>query len=160
MAFQLEKVTIELNPESGQGLWERLRKRLPGGARRIGESGLTDLLLLLPDMAVLLGRLLRDDRVPRVAKAIALAGLAYLVSPVDFLPGFLWGPIGMIDDLVIAALSLSAILNHTHPDVVRSHWPGQGDVLVVIHRVTGWVEESVVGQNLARLVGLWPVRNR
>ncbi|MAI27576.1 MAG: hypothetical protein CMN75_16250 [Spirochaeta sp.] len=160
MELQSEKVTIELNPEAGEGLWERVRRCLPGGAPAVGASGLTDLLLLLPDMAVLLGRLLRDERVPPVGKGIALAGLAYLVSPVDFLPGFLFGPIGMIDDLVIAALSLSAILNHTHPDVVRSHWPGQGDVLGVIHRVTGWVEESVVGQNLARLVGLWPLQGR
>jgi uncharacterized membrane protein YkvA (DUF1232 family) len=107
-------------------------------------------------MGVLLGRLLRDDRVPAVAKVIGLAGLAYLVSPLDFLPGLLFGPVGMIDDLVVVALSLSAILNHTHPDVVRSHWPGQGDVLLVIQRVTGWVEESVVGRNFARLIGLWP----
>ena len=158
MELQSEKVTIELNPEAGEGLWERVRKRLPGVAPAVGASGLTDLLLLMPDLAVLLGRLLRDERVPPVGKGIALAGLAYLVSPIDFLPGLLFGPIGMIDDLVIAALSLSAILNHTHPDVVRSHWPGQGDVLVVIQRVTSWVEESVVGQNLAHLVGLWPLQ--
>ena len=133
-----------------------LNARLPGVSDRVGESGLADLLLLLPDMGVLLGRLLRDDRVPTVAKAIGLAGLAYLVSPLDFLPGLLFGPVGMIDDLVVVALALSAILNHTHPDVVRSHWPGQGDVLLVIQRVTGWVEESVVGRSFARLIGLWP----
>ena len=91
-----------------------------------------------------------------IGLAVAGAGLAYLVSPLDFLPGLLFGPVGMIDDLVVVALSLSAILNHTHPDVVRSHWPGQGDVLLVIQRVTGWVEESVVGRNFARLIGLWP----
>ena len=158
MEPQPQKVTIELNPQAGPGVWERLRERLPGGSRRVGESGLADLLLLLPDMAVLLTRLLRDERVPPVGKAVAVAGLAYLVSPLDFLPSFLLGPIGLIDDLLIAALSLSAILNHTHADVVRSHWPGQGDVLVAIHRVTEWVEESVAGRNLARLVGLWPVQ--
>ena len=160
MESQSEKVTIELNPVAGEGLWERLRKRLPGATQRGAGSGLTDLLLLLPDMAVLLGRLLRDERGPPVGKGIALVGLGYLVSPIDLMPGFLFGPIGLMDDLVIAGLSLSAIMNHTHPDVVRSHWPGQGDVLVAIHRVTAWVEESVVGQNLARVVGLWPTQNR
>ena len=156
METQASKITIEVNPDAGGGLWGRLRRRLPGVSDRVGESGLADLLLLLPDMGVLLGRLLRDDRVPAVAKVIGLAGLASLISPLDFLPSFLFGPVGMIDDLVIVALSLSAILNHTHPDVVRSHWPGQGDVLLVIHRVTGWVEESVVGRSFARLIGLWP----
>ena len=156
METQPSRITIEVNPEAGGGFWGRLRKRLPGISDRAGESGLADLLLLLPDLGVLLGRLLRDDRVPAVAKVIGLAGLAYLVSPLDFLPSLLVGPIGMIDDLVIVALSLSAILNHTHPDIVRSHWPGQGDVLLVIHRITSWVEESVVGRNFTRLIGLWP----
>jgi hypothetical protein len=30
-----------------------------------------------------------------------------------------------------------------HPDVVRSHWSGQGDALDAIRRVTGWFETQV-----------------
>ena len=56
-----DRITIELNPRDGR-LYDRFRARLvtprPGQA-----SGLGDLLMLLPDLSVLLVRLLRDDRV-------------------------------------------------------------------------------------------------
>ena len=55
-----EQITIELNPRE-QRLYDRLRKGVVENG--IGESsGLRDLLLLLPDLTVLLMRLLRDSR--------------------------------------------------------------------------------------------------
>jgi uncharacterized membrane protein YkvA (DUF1232 family) len=106
-------------------------------------SGVRDLLLLLPDLTVLLVRLLRDPRVSYGDKCVALLGLGYVLSPIDLLPEVLLGPIGLIDDLVIVAATLSRVLNHVHPDVVRSHWPGKGDALDAIQRVTQWTETFV-----------------
>jgi uncharacterized membrane protein YkvA (DUF1232 family) len=40
-----------------------------------------------------------------------LAGLAYVVSPLDFLPEALLGPFGLGDDLAIAAVSVAALLS-------------------------------------------------
>ena len=48
------------------------------------------------------------------------------------------GPIGFLDDLFIVAACLSRLLNHVHPDVVRTHWSGQGDALEVIQNTTNW----------------------
>jgi len=131
-------VTIELNPRE-QRLYDRLRaqvvKPVPGSA-----SGVRDLLLLLPDLTVCLVRLLRDDRVPLGSKAIAVAGLGYVISPIDFIPGLLFGPLGLLDDLVIVSATLSRMLNYVHPDVVRSQWSGKGDVLDAIQSVTSWSE--------------------
>ncbi len=142
------QVTIELNPKERR-LYDRLRsfviQRTPGEA-----SGLRDLPLLLPDLTVLLGRLLRDPRVPVGSKLVALAGLGYVVSPIDLLPALIFGPLGLLDDLVVMGATLSRLLNHVHPDVVRSQWPGKGDALDAIHRVTAWTEQQVVG----RLQGL------
>jgi hypothetical protein len=53
-----------------------------------------DILLLLPDFTVLLARLLRDPRVPRRSKLIALFGIGYVLSPIDLLPALLLGPLG------------------------------------------------------------------
>jgi uncharacterized membrane protein YkvA (DUF1232 family) len=61
------------------------------------------------------------------------------------MPALLLGPVGLVDDLMIVAACLSGIVNRVHPDVVRSHWSGQGDALEAIERVTAWVEEHVVG---------------
>ena len=137
-------ITIELNP-SARRLWDRLRDRMTVPRPAADPSGATDLLLLLPDLTVLLVRLLRDERVPLARKAVALAGVAYVISPLDLMPSLLLGPVGLVDDLMIVAACLSGIVNRVHPDVVRAHWSGQGDALEAIERVTAWVEEHVVG---------------
>ena len=139
-----QHVTIELNP-GDKRLWDRMRSRVVAEREPGQGSGILDLLFLLPDLTVLLARLLRDNRVPILSKVVALAGLAYVLSPIDAMPALLFGPVGLADDLVIVAASLSMLLNRVHPDVVRSHWSGQGDALEAIHSVTGWVEEQVTG---------------
>lgn len=149
--YEDQPVVIELNPRERR-LYDRLRSQVieaePGD-----RSGLRDLLLLLPDLAVLLFRLMRDDRVPVASKAIAVVGAAYLVSPIDLMPALLLGPIGLVDDLVVVGAVLSRMLNRVHPDVVRSHWSGQGDALDAIHRVTRW-SERVFGDRV-RQVTSW-----
>lgn len=133
-----DRITIELNPRERR-LYDRLRIRVV--ERRPGTpSGLRDLILLLPDLTVLLTRLLRDPRVPVRAKAVAVLGVGYVLSPLDLLPGLLFGPLGLVDDLLVVSATLSQLLNRVHPDVVRSHWSGQGDALEVVQRVTLWSE--------------------
>ncbi len=136
-----DPIVIELNPRERR-LYDRLRAVVVA-PRGCSNSGFGDLVLLLPDTVVLMSRLLRDDRVPLRAKAFALFGVGYVLSPIDLLPEVLLGPIGLIDDLFVVAATLSRLLHDVHPDVVRSHWPGQGDALVVIHRITTWAETVV-----------------
>ncbi len=148
-----EDVTIELNPRDRR-LWDWIRGRVLDDREAGDASSLGDMLLLLPDLTVLLTRLLRDERVPRFAKVLAFSGLAYVISPLDFLPSLLLGPLGLVDDLIVVTASLSAILNRVHPDIVRGHWSGQGDALVVIQRVAAWTEERMsrgIRAGLARL---------
>lgn len=131
---------IDLNPRERR-VYDRLRAQIvePEPGER---SNVRDLLLLLPDLAVLLFRLMRDDRVPVGSKAIAVLGGAYLISPIDLLPAMLVGPIGLVDDLIVVGAVLSRMLNRVHPDVVRSHWSGQGDALEAIQRVSAWTERT------------------
>jgi uncharacterized membrane protein YkvA (DUF1232 family) len=144
-----QHVTIELNPREAR-LYDRLRDqvvhRVPGAS-----SGLRDTLLLLPDLTVLLARLLLDPRVPRGCKLVAAVGVGYALSPIDLLPSVLLGPIGLVDDLLVVTAALSQLLNHVHPDVVRAAWPGQGDALEAIQRATAW-SESLFSQRLRGLM--------
>ena len=139
-----DKIVIELNPRERR-VYDRLRASVvdprPGMS-----SSVRDLLLLLPDLTMLLVRLMRDPRAPRGAKLIALLGVAYVLSPIDLLPAVIFGPIGLLDDLFVVATSLSRLLNQVHPDVVRSHWSGHGDALEAIQRVTRWAETQVTGR--------------
>ncbi len=146
-----ERIEIDLRARE-KSLYDRLRARLvtrePGG-----DAGVRDLMLFLPDMVVLLLRLARDPRVPVGVKAVAMLGIGYALSPIDLLPEFLFGPIGFLDDLLIAAAAISYIVNHVHPDLVRAHWPGQGDVLDVVKRVLSY-SEGLVGKTLRRVLRL------
>ncbi len=135
------RVLVQLSGRE-QRLYDRLRARVIKSEPGEG-SGLRDLLLLLPDLAVLLGRLVRDERVPVGSKAIALLGVGYLLSPIDLLPEILLGPVGFVDDLLVLAACLSRVINYVHPDIVRSHWSGQGDALDAIQRLTQWSENLV-----------------
>ncbi len=140
-------ITIELNPR-GRRLYDRLRTQVvktQAGSR----SGVRDLLLLLPDLTVLLMRLMRDPRVPMTSKVIALLGIGYVVSPIDLIPSLLVGPVGLLDDLLIVSACLSRVLNRVHPDVVRSHWSGQGDALEAIQRVSAW-SASIFSEKIPR----------
>ncbi len=129
-------VTIELNPRERR-LYDRVRGRLDQVQAR-GAPGARDVVLLLPDLTVLLVRLLRDPRVPRSAKLLAMLGVGYVLSPIDLVPAVVFGPIGLVDDLLVVSATLSRILNDVHPDVVRSHWSGKGDVLDAVQRATRW----------------------
>jgi uncharacterized membrane protein YkvA (DUF1232 family) len=145
-----ERLELDLRAREKR-LYDRLRAKLvtvEPGAR----SGIRDLLLFLPDLAVLLFRLSRDSRVPAGSKAVAVLGLGYVLSPIDLLPEIVFGPIGFVDDLLVAAAAVSRIVNHVHPDLVKSHWSGAGDALEVVKRITAW-SESIVGKTLTRVLG-------
>ena len=144
------RIEIDLRARERR-LYDRVRARI---ARAVPGDGypLLDLVLLLPDLVVLLARLVREPRVPRLAKAIALGGLAYVASPIELLPELVFGPFGLIDDLAVALAALSRILNHVHPDLVESHWPGRGSVLALLKRATRRVE-SLLGRAVARALG-------
>ena len=145
-----ERVEVDVRVRERR-LYDRLRARVldaePGSA-----AGLRDVLLLLPDLVVLLGRLVRDARVPPGSKVVALLGVGYALSPVDLLPEILLGPLGLVDDLLIVGAALSHVMNRVHPDIVRSHWSGQGDVLDAVRRVSAW-SESTLSSVFTRLLG-------
>ncbi|MBI4482708.1 MAG: DUF1232 domain-containing protein, partial [Acidobacteria bacterium] len=85
------------------------------------------LLLLLPNLLKLLYRLLKDPRVSREDKIILGATVAYVVTPLDFVPDFI--PFfGQVDDAYLVALALLRLLNRTDEAILREHWDGPEDL--------------------------------
>jgi len=150
-----DKVEIDLRARERR-IYDRLRAKVVDRQPGTG-AGARDLLLFLPDLVVLLVRLARDPQVPAGSKAVAVLGIGYALSPIDLMPEILFGPIGFLDDLLIAAAAVSYIVNHIHPDLVRAHWPGPGDVLDVVKRVLAW-SERVVGKTVSRVIGFRETR--
>lgn len=76
------------------------------------------------DRAVLTWRLIWDKRVGFLPKLVPLVGLIYVISPVDFLPVFLTGPLGVLDDLGAIGIILATLgmfIKLSPPDVVSEH---------------------------------------
>jgi len=95
-------------------------------------------ILLVPDFFYLLVRLTLDDRIAAMDKAKFAGVIAYFFSPIDVLPEALLGPVGYLDDLVLACYVLNRYLNqqdHTGQAVVKELWPGDQDVLTTIQSV-------------------------
>ncbi len=87
-------------------------------------------LMFLPNMVMLLGRLLKDARVPAAEKALFLAAIVYVISPLDFIPD-VFPFIGQVDDLYVVALVLLRLVNRSDESVVREHWSGGGDIVAL-----------------------------
>lgn len=86
-----------------------------------------NLLMFLPNMIALCGRLMTDGRVPRTEKLLFAGAIVYAIMPLDFIPDML--PfIGQVDDAYLIALTLVRLINRTDESVVREHWHGGGDI--------------------------------
>ena len=90
----------------------------------------------VPECAGLFGRLLRDPALPRRRRLLIGAVVLYLAFPIDVVPDFL--PVaGQLDDAVVVALALRAVLRGAGPDLVRRHWRGSAPGLAAVLRLAG-----------------------
>ena len=93
-----------------------------------------NLLMFLPNMVILCGRLMVDKRVPRAERALFAAAVIYAIIPFDFIPDMI--PfVGQIDDLFLISLTLLRLIDRTDDMVVREHWRGGGDVVQLAESV-------------------------
>ena len=65
-------------------------------------------------------RLVREPLVPALLKALPLAGLAYVISPIDFIPDLL-PVLGQMDDVTIILMAVEALKRLAPGHVVAHH---------------------------------------
>ena len=75
----------------------------------------------LPKFIKIFGRLMKDGRVPWYAKAMPILALAYIISPIDFIPALLVPIIGGLDDLVALFLGLKGLVSLTPHAIIEEH---------------------------------------
>jgi len=110
-------------------------------------------LLFAPDLFHLLCKLSIDPDVSVGDKAKLAGAIAYFVVPIDLVPEAIVGPIGYVDDIVLAAYVLNSIVNNSSPEVVQKHWAGDADVLEVIQTILKVADEMIGSGLYKRLVG-------
>ena len=102
---------------------------------------------------LLLG-LLTDNRVDKKVKIFVAAVLAYIFAPIDFIPELFSGLFGMLDDFVLSAFALNVILNWVDPNVVKSHWRGEQDLLATIQKAIKNAE-VLVPEAIVKKIQAW-----
>ena len=131
------EVTGPVSSDRAQRFYDKIRESIRGYLEKkgsvAGKSG--EYLLLVPDMFMLLWRLINDPRVNSKNKVLLGSGLAYYFFPLDIMPEGFLGPIGYIDDLVFGVYLLNKMLTDTDPEILREHWSGGEDILATIQSV-------------------------
>lgn len=144
---------LETREIPSQGLlsfYDRLRRRIRDAVERRGGklgAGVAETLLLVPDIFILLVRLALDRDVPKPARALIVGALVYFILPFDLLPEAVVGPLGYMDDLVIACAVLTQALGGDLEPFARKYWSGPERLRVVLHDVTRSAQ-ALLGENL------------
>jgi uncharacterized membrane protein YkvA (DUF1232 family) len=105
-------------------------------AERDNSSLGSALLRLLSDVVLLLKDLATDPRVSTRDKLLAGCAAAYLVSPLDLVPGFI-PLVGQADDLVVAAWAFRRLLGAAGYDVIYELWRGSDEGLALVLALAG-----------------------
>lgn len=145
---EMTEMTGPVSNDRAQRFYDRARESIRGFLeKRAHLDKSADYLLLVPDVFMLLWRLVNDARVNAKNKVLLGSGIAYFLFPLDIMPEALLGPVGYMDDLVFGVYLLNKILKDTDAEVLRQHWSGSDDVLKTIQSVLN-AADSLVGKDL------------
>ena len=105
---------------------------------------------MLPNLVKLVGRLLKDPRVPRRAKITLGLAAAYVASPIDLIPEII-PVIGWADDIILLMIALDSLIERAGVEVVDDHWDGPGDLLSLVREVVD-MSRSVLPKRLGSAI--------
>jgi uncharacterized membrane protein YkvA (DUF1232 family) len=106
------------------GAKTRRRPRQVEGAPRTGaKQTVMNYVAELPRFLRLLWGLITDMRVATVDKLLVAGAIAYIITPIDWIPDFV--PfLGEVDDVYLLILALQRLMQNAGPTVLLSHWTG------------------------------------
>ena len=117
--------------------YQLIRKRIRNWlkSKKGSRNTMAEYLMIAPDIFHLLCKLSADPDIPSAQKKKLMAAIGYFISPVDIIPELILGPIGLIDDIVIAVYILNEAMNKTSHEIIKRHWAGEEDILLVLQRI-------------------------
>lgn len=132
--------TVLPNRRKLSRFYDRLRRRVISFAEKKNKERVTQYLLLLPDLFILMLRLIADKRVSVRGKLLLAGAITYLVIPLDIIPDFL--PVmGSVDDLLVAAMAVNRLMKGAEAKIIQQHWSGSEDLLELIGRMITTAEK-------------------
>ncbi len=109
-----------------------------------------DAILMMPNIVKLVGRLLKDPRVPRRAKIALGLSAAYTLSPIDLIPEVI-PVIGWADDVILMMFAIDSLIDRAGPEIVEEHWDGPGDLLGLVRDVVS-ISRNLVPKRLGQII--------
>lgn len=152
---KIEDRVIDMDPDKLKFYEDLRRKAQDWSKRKGGKVGgkMGEYLFLLPDLFVLITRMMMDKRIPAKRKLMLGGILTYIMLPFDIIPDFI-PVIGHIDDLVLVILGLNSLLNDTDPKILADNWSGEGEILDQIKKASA-AAERFVDKNVLRRIKKW-----
>ena len=118
--------------EKSPRFYDSLKARFLGWIhQRLGSrfKRLAEFVMLLPDITVLLCRVLLDPRGPRHLRIKVGIIVTYLTSPLDLIPEAVAGSVGLLDDVVLTIFALNRVFVYVDEDILQEHWSGRPEQL-------------------------------
>jgi uncharacterized membrane protein YkvA (DUF1232 family) len=115
---------------------------------------LAEFTFLVPDIVVLIGRMMLDDRVPRKLRIKLGMIFVYLASPLDLIPEAFLGPVGMVEDVVLAAFALNRIFCEVDRDVLEELWSGKPEHLHILQDLADLID-GIFGGKVGTTLNQW-----
>ena len=110
----------------------------------------SDYIFIIPDMAALLYRLLKDKRVPLRTKLIISGAIAYIAFQTDIIPDNI--PfVGKIDEIAVAFFALERIISDVSINVILENWEGKNDIVLVIKNIIEYVVNFTGAKNVEKI---------
>ena len=122
----------------------------PDGKSIQGRQLVADAVLMMPNIVKLIGRLLRDPRVPRRAKITLGLAAAYVASPIDLIPEVI-PVIGWADDVLVLMFAIDSLIERAGNEIVEELWDGPGDLLSLVRDVVG-LSRNLVPKRLSNII--------
>ena len=124
---------------------EKVSEKLPERVKKY-----SDYIFVIPDIAALLTRLLKDNRVSIKTKLIISGSIAYIVIPTDIIPDKI--PfIGKVDELAVAFFALNRIVKDVPLHIILENWQGKNDIILVIKNLIEYITNFTAAQNVETL---------
>lgn len=103
--------------------------------RKQARSWMRSLITFLPNLVKLMYRLIADSRVSKADKAVLLAVIVYVITPLDFIPD-IFPFIGQVDDTYLVAIALLRLINRASDDIVQEHWDGEHNIKSLVTTIS------------------------
>ena len=98
--------------------------------------GLREALSLVPDLLRLIRSLVGDPSTPLDVRAVLVAMLLWILSPIDLIPEFI-PVIGPLDDVVVAVIALRYTRRRLGIERLRARWTGSNAGFELLELVIG-----------------------